>query len=264
MTWVSVDRTTLLERTDDPFLRYAAPPDVLAVAGPLGWAALMRWRPFGHWGGAAVVTPGAPAGTESEALAALVARAEGQQVSPEWFSTAPGRELAPPPGWRTGTGDTWGFMWTEQADDLPPAPPGLVTLDDAADAARIETFGRSHNRTFEGFAGRGYASLWLGAEDAEGELTAVGAVHVLGSGAAHLAGIVVRPDRRGTGLGAGLTAELTRRAVAAHGASTLGVYSDNTVAVGLYRRLGYAVAHHFHTRGLTRVRLGAAAVGDLR
>lgn len=259
-----MDRTTLVERTDDPFLRYAAPADVLAVAGPLGWAALVRWRPFGHWGGAAVVAPGAPAGAESDALAAVMSRAEGQQVSPEWFSTAPGRELRPPPGWQAGTGDTWAFMWTERAEDLPPAPPGLVELDDAGDAARIEAFGLSHNRTFEGFAGRGYASLWLGVEDAAGQLTAVGGIHVLGSGAAHLAGIVVRPDLRGTGLGAGLTAQLTRRAVAAHGVSTLGVYSDNAVAVGLYRRLGYAVAHHFHTRGLTRVRVGAAAARDLR
>ncbi|QFG69063.1 GNAT family N-acetyltransferase [Ornithinimicrobium pratense] len=264
MIWACVDRTTLLERTGDPFLRYAAPADVLAVAGPLGWAALVRWRPFGHWGGAAVMAPGAPVGAESDALSVLVARAEEQNVSPEWFSTAPGRELAPPPGWQVGTGDTWAFMWTDRATDLPPAPPGLVELDDAADAARVEAFGRSHNRLFEGFPGRGYASLWLGVEDAAGELAAVGGIHVLGSGAAHLAGIVVRPDVRGTGLGTGLTAQLTRRAVAAHGASTLGVYSDNAVAVGLYHRLGYAVAHHFHTHGLTRMRVGAAVACDLR
>ncbi|WP_131105306.1 GNAT family N-acetyltransferase [Ornithinimicrobium sufpigmenti] len=264
MTWAPVDRATLLHRTGDPFLRYAAPADMLAVAGPLGWAALVRWRPMGHWGGAAVVAPGAPVGVESEALAALAARAEELNASPEWFSTAPGRELTPPPGWRAGTGGTWAFMWTDEADDLPPAPPGLVELDDAMDAARIEAFGRRHNPVFEGFPGRGYSSLWLGVEDAGGELAAVGAIHVLGSGAAHLAGIVVRPDLRGTGLGTGLTAQLTRRAVAAHGASTLGVYSDNAVAVQLYQRLGYAVAHHFHTRGLTRVRVGAAAGRDLR
>lgn len=264
MTWAPVDRATLLARTDDPFIRYAAPDDALVVAGPLGWGALVRWRPHGHWGGAALTTPGAPAEAESAVLAALVARVEEQGASPEWFSTGPGRELAPPSGWRLGEDGTWAFMWTEGTDDLPPAPPGLVELDDCADAARIEDFGLSHNTVFEGFPGRGYASVWLGAEDSSGELAAVGAIHVLGSGAAHLAGIVVRPDLRGTGLGAGLTAQLTRRAVAEHGASTLGVYSDNTVAVRLYHRLGYALAHHFHTRGITRVRVGAAAGRDLR
>lgn len=254
----------LLERTGDPFLRYAAPDDALAVAGPHGWATLVRWRAFGHWGGAGVVDPQAPAGAESSALAALVDLAEERQVAPEWFSTAPGRQLTAPAGWELGQGGTWAFMWTDRADDLPRAPAGLAELDDAADAERIEHFGLGHNATFEGFPGRGYASLWLGVEDAVGGLAAVGAVHVLGSGAAHLAGIVVRPDLRGTGLGTALTAELTRRAVAGHGASTLGVYSDNAVALRTYHRLGYAVAHHFHTRGTVRVRVGAGAGGDLR
>lgn len=266
MTWAPVDRASLLGRTGDPFLRYAAAPDALAVAGPHGWAALGRWRPQGHWGGLAVVAPGAPPAAESDALVALVALAEEQGASPEWFSTAPGRDLAAPLGWQVGRGGTWAFMWTDRdlADDLPPAPQGLVELDDSADAGRIEDFGLTHNAVFEGFPGRGYSSLWLGVEDASGALTAVGTVHVLGSGAPHLAGIVVRPDLRGSGLGAGLTAELTRRAVAAHGVSTLGVYSDNTVALRLYGRLGYAVAHHLHTRGLTRVRVGTGAAGDLR
>ena len=131
--------------------------------------------------------------------AALVARAEEQDASPEWFSTAPGRELAAPPGWQLGRGGTWAFMWTDRADDLPPPPTGLVELDDTVDATRIEHFGLTHNVVFEGFPGRGYASAWLGVEDSSGELTAVGAIHVLGSGAAHLAGIVVRPDLRGYG-----------------------------------------------------------------
>lgn len=264
MTWAPVDRATLLARTNDPFLRYAAPDDALAVAGPLGWAALVRWRPHGHWGGAAVTSPGALPGAESSALAALAARAEEQDASPEWFSTAPGRELAAPPGWQLGRGGTWAFMWTDRTDDLPPPPPGLVELDDTLDAARIEHFGLTHNAVFEGFPGRGYASAWLGVEDSSGELTAVGAIHVLGSGAAHLAGIVVRPDLRRAGVGSGLAAQLTRRAVAEHGASTLGVYSQNVAAVRLYHRLGYVVAHHFHTRGLTRVRVGATAGHDLR
>lgn len=250
--------------TDDPFIRYAAPADALAVAGPLGWGVLARWRPHGHWGGAAIVAPGAPSDAESGALAALLTLAEERGAVPEWFSTTPGRGLVAPPGWELGRGGTWAFMWTDGGRALRPAPDGLIELDDVADAERIQTFGLTHNPAFEGFPGHGFASLWLGALDPSGELSAVGAIHVLASGAAHLSGIVVRPDLRGTGLGIGLTAELTRRAVAAHGACTLGVYSDNTVAVGLYHRLGYAVAHHFHTRDVTPVRIEAAAGRDLR
>lgn len=249
VTWAPVDLSPLLERTADPFLRYAAPPDALTVAGPLGWAALVRWRPHGHWGGAAVLAPGAPPGAESEALGVLDGLAADRGIVPEWFSTTPGRDLVAPPRLELAGGGTWAFMVAGRAERLPPAPAGLVELDDATDAERIEAFGRAHNADFEGFPGHGYASLWLGVEDRAG-LAAVGAVHVLGSGAPHLSGIVVRPDRRGTGLGAGLTAELTRRAVGGHGFSTLGVYSANTVAVRLYERLGYAVAHHFHTREL--------------
>lgn len=259
-----MDRGALLALTDDPFIRYAAPADALAVTGPLGWGVLARWRPHGHWGGATVVAPGAPSDAESGALAGLLTLAEKRDAVPEWFSTAPGRRLVAPPGWQLGRGGTWAFMSTDTGRALPPAPVGLIELDDLADAERIQSFGLTHNPAFEGFPGRGFASLWLGALDPSGELSAVGAIHVLGSGAAHLSGIAVRPDLRGTGLGAGLTAELTRRAVAAHGASTLGVYSDNTVALGLYHRLGYVVAHHFHTRAMTPVRVQATAGRDLR
>lgn len=249
MTWGRVEPGALLELTGDPFVRYAAPPDALALAGPYGWAVLVRWRPHGHWGGAAVVTPDAPVGAESDALAELSSLAAARAVLPEWFSTVGERSLRAPEGLRVVGVGRWAFLWTTRADDLPPGPAGLVELDDTSDAAEIQAFGHGHNPAFEGFPGHGLASLWLGVRDRTG-LAAVGALHVLGSGAPHLSGIVVRPDRRRTGLGAALTAELTRRAVARHGVATLGVYSSNAVALSLYDRLGYAVAHHLSTRTL--------------
>lgn len=251
VTWAPTDLATLQAQTgQDAFVRYAAGRQTLTVTGPQGWACLLPWRPHGHWGGAAVVAADAPPGAESEAFALLCRLADEQGVTPEWFSTVPGRPLSVPAGLeKTGSGE-WAFLSTTAVDGLP-ALGGLelVELDDTADAEEIETFARAHNPDFEGFPGRGFATLWLASRDATG-LTAVGALHELASGAPHLSGLVVRTDLRGQGLGALVTAELTRRAVAATGVCTLGVYSANSTALRLYGRLGYAVAHHFRTRSL--------------
>ncbi|GAA5158054.1 GNAT family N-acetyltransferase [Ornithinimicrobium tianjinense] len=256
---MAIGRDELLARSGhDPMVRWTTGPEVLAVASDQGWAYVDPWRPSGHWGGLAEVGPGAAAGAEDGALAALLELAEVRSVGVEWFSTAPHRPLATPTGHRiTGSG-RWTFMVTTRAEGLPAAPEGLVELDDAEDTQQIGDFGRSHNPDFEGHPGRGLASLWLGVRD-RGGLAAVGALHTLATGAPHLAGIVVRPDLRGRGVGAGLTAELTRRAVARHGVATLGVYTANAVAVRLYERLGYAVARHLHTRSLAP----SPAVADL-
>lgn len=44
-------------------------------------------------------------------------------------------------------------------------------------------------------------------------------------------------------MGAAVTVALTNRAVEQAGVATLGVMTDNVAALGLYNRLGYAVAH---------------------
>ncbi|CAM3732408.1 GNAT family N-acetyltransferase [Occultella aeris] len=252
MNWQQVDRAALLAHSgNDPYVRWATPAGVIAAAGEHGWACVAPWRPSGHWGGAAIVAPDAPADVESEALEFLAAAAREREVEVEWFSTAAGRELqALSPLTVAGSG-RWDFLWTE----VPPveqasAAVDLVELDDSADAARIEVFARSHNPGFEGFPGRGFATLWLGVADDQGDLIAVGSLHELASGAPHLAGIVVHTEHRGRGLGRALTAALTRRAIEAVGVSTLGVYSDNAVALAVYARLGYRTGHRFETRSL--------------
>lgn len=245
MTWT---HATISDLPDDPFLRYAALPDSLAVTSPVGWAVLLRWRPHGHWGGAAIVADDAPAESESEAFAALAELAADQGISIEWFSTAPGRQLAMPAGLtETGNG-RWAFMWTETVPETT-TPATFVELDDRRHAATIESFGRANSDDFEGFPGRGFATLWLSTRD-EQDLAAVGGLHELGSGAPHLAGIAVRRDVRRAGIGTAITVELTRRAIAQGGVSTLAVNSDNTGAIRLYERLGYRLEHHFHTRSV--------------
>ncbi len=255
VTWVQVDRDGLLERSGrDPWVRWTTTSELLAVVSDEGWACVGPWRPGGrHWGGAAVVTEGGGPQAETEAFAALAALASGRDVELEWISTHQGRPLRVPRGYARAGSGRWDFLWTRQGPE-PSAPPvdvEAVELDDVDDAAEMEAFGRGHNPTFEGFPGAGLATLWLGARDRTGALVAVGAVHELASGIPHLAGIVVDPSLRGRGLGRWLTASLTARAVEEAGVSTLGVYSDNAVALGVYAALGYRTGHRWHTRSLS-------------
>lgn len=260
MTWSQVDRDTLLITSGrDPFVRFATSTELVAVAAEdgAGWACVSPWRQgAAHWGGAAVVAPDAPPDAESQALRAIVDAAH-DEVRLEWFSTRDRRDLELPEHYvATGSG-RWAFMWTERTAGVP-LPQGLadqdlelVELEDRADAEHLEAFGREHSDgPYQGFPGRGFATLWLAVRDREGSTVAVGALHELASGMPHLAGVVVRPAARGRGIGMLLTEALTARAVEEAGVATLGVDTDNQGALRLYERLGYATAHRFHTRDL--------------
>jgi ribosomal protein S18 acetylase RimI-like enzyme len=81
--------------------------------------------------------------------------------------------------------------------------------------------------------------------DDDDVLTGVGAVERMHDGTGHLRGVTVRPAYEGRGLGRALSAALTRLAIVPTGVATLGVYTDNARAIGLYTSLGYGVAHTF-------------------
>lgn len=136
-----------------------------------------------------------------------------------------------------GGGD-WDWMWCDESPCQVPHEDLLIALDDIDDAEEISAFGRSENPLFEGFVGTGSSENWVGARDG-GRLIACGAVQRLPSGVAHLGGIVVAREFRGTGLGRAVSAALTRRVITTEGVCTLGMYSDNTVARRLYRSLHY-------------------------
>ena len=258
MTWSQVDRDELLTISHhDPFVRFATSNEIVAVAAPEGWACVGPWRPgSGHWGGAAVVGSGSGAGAETGALQAIV-EAGGEDLALEWFSTAPDRPLSVPDPYACYGSGRWSFLWTEQAPDVDACAQlqerglGVEELADRDDAAAIDAFATAHSDgRYLGFPGWGFATTWLAVQDGAQEVVAVGALHELASGMPHLAGILVRPDVRGQGIGELLTLELTARAVQEAGVATLGVLTDNLGAVALYERLGYAVAHRFHTREL--------------
>jgi GNAT superfamily N-acetyltransferase len=92
------------------------------------------------------------------------------------------------------------------------------------------------------------AQHWVGVHDDEGRLVACGVREHSLAGHPMLFGITVDPAHRGLGLGLAVTAYLTRRAVEDDGICTLGMYSHNAVARGVYLGLGYRDVHEWSSR----------------
>ncbi|HEX8970858.1 GNAT family N-acetyltransferase [Oryzihumus sp.] len=235
----------------DPFVRY----DVgAAFAG--GWAvegavAVLRRTPSGR---TVLALLGSPAGVE-----ALVASAA---ADPSLVADHGVRAISLPQPlepllekhFRVGPGARWEWLWTQAAPEPHPGETTLVGLDNTADAGELLAFLADASPTASARPGDDGNEWWVGARDATGALVACGAMQRTGGGSPHLASIAVRPDRRGQGLGAAVTAALTRRAVALDGVSTLGMYSDNAVARSLYLRLGYRIGHAWATRVIQPLR----------
>lgn len=140
----------------------------------------------------------------------------------------------------------WEWMWTRT---LPPAVPHedrverLVPGDREELSAFLEAASpRTHGQPFARPDQR-----WVGVREA-GRIVACGVSEPSTAGTPTLAGIAVEPALRGSGLGAAVTAELTREAVARTGACALGMYSDNDVARRLYHRLGYRTEVEWRSR----------------
>ncbi|MEI2776639.1 MAG: GNAT family N-acetyltransferase [Tetrasphaera sp.] len=159
-------------------------------------------------------------------------------------------------------GGDWDWMWTDGMPAVVPGEERLVALDDTRDAAEITAFAARENPRFEGHPGTGQSASWLGVRDEAGDLVACGAIQRLGSGVAHLAGILSAERVRGQGLGRAISAALTRGAVEREGVCTLGMYADNTVARTLYHSLGYRTDKEWASRLVARMTPAATDPGD--
>lgn len=140
----------------------------------------------------------------------------------------------------------WEWMWTRTP---PPPTPGedRVRPIDPADRPELEALlaaasPRTHGQPFARPGQR-----WVGVRDA-GRLVACGVSEPSTAGTPTLAGIAVVAEARRTGLGAAVTAALTRDAVARTGACALGMFSDNAGARRLYHRLGFRTAVAWRSR----------------
>ncbi|MGC5286745.1 GNAT family N-acetyltransferase [Micromonospora sp. DT231] len=141
----------------------------------------------------------------------------------------------------------WDFHWTDtvpptQSDEQP-----VVRLTDADQpeltALVEESFPSSTSRP-----GDPRVVDWYGIRAGD-RLVACGADRSQGD-IGFVAGLTVAPDQRGRGLGASLTAGMTRALLARHDTVGLGVYTHNVGATRLYRRLGYT-----NTLPLSSIRL---------
>lgn len=237
---------------NDPWVRWSLPLD----PPPRMWRsehALVTERQGGRRHSLTVIPlPGAPdpeAAVET-AIAQAVARdligelgVLGVSV-PQPYIGALERQLP------VGAGGDWEWMWTLDEPEPLPAEARLVQLDDGADATEIAEFSAEHSPTAEGEPGTGLTDLWLGIRDAHGGMIAVGAMQRLPSSVPYLAGIVTHTAHRGRGLGAAVTAGLTRAGLADSGVCALSMYSDNPIARRTYEKLGYRTAWAWASRML--------------
>lgn len=134
------------------------------------------------------------------------------------------------------------------ATQAPPVQPGeeLVGWLDDSCAEEITRLLRTHSGRHDAEPGDREVRRWCGVRDASGSLVAVAAHTEYHRGVPFLASVATRTDARGRGLGAAVTAWITRRLLEEGSpVVTLGMYSDNAVARRIYLRLGFTCAHAF-------------------
>lgn len=133
----------------------------------------------------------------------------------------------------------WVFRWTLVEPPVMRNEERVVELG-AQHHEELAAFLRAHSPSHSTGPGSADVSLWAGIRDADGRLVACGALSSLrDSGAPLMASVATDAAQRGQGLGAALTAWLTRYAVREHGFCTLWQIADNVPARRLYDRLGY-------------------------
>jgi ribosomal protein S18 acetylase RimI-like enzyme len=150
---------------------------------------------------------------------------------------------------------TWDWLLTQAPPPDAPGESAVVRLDPRAEADAItDCLAEANPGTTADPTGE-HEAAWVGLRGTDGELLGVFGAQVRGGAddagfSWHLHGLGVRPAARGRGLGAALTAALTRAGFAA-GAQwvSLGMYADNDVARRIYHRLGYVTLAEFASFG---------------
>jgi len=223
----------------DPFVRHQVDPDQVRGAWIEGDATAVAATGHLPAGTGTVLTLLGPAAAVRDLAASLAGT-----IDRPWrvtVSTEAAHGL--PPAWRQS--DRWHWHWMLTATMPPPGDLDHVDVVEVTAADEINTLldlGAPGAHARPGSRG---VECWLGVREA-GVLVAVGALVRQRDRTGHLRAVTVLPQARGRGLGRGLSAALTCRALTGgSGVATLGVFTDNHPAVALYRGLGYDVVHTF-------------------
>ncbi|MFF5181169.1 GNAT family N-acetyltransferase [Micromonospora sp. NPDC000316] len=236
------DRTAILAATGHhPYARYALGLDV-PTSGYQRDETVLWLSPSAYGPAASAIGPAGPA---IEICGELVADGV---LRPQDRLHLPRHDPALRAGRPTvDRHEDWDFHWTCTPPPEQPDERRVVRLTEAdhpaLEALIDEAFPGSTSRPSDQ-----QVVNWYGIR-AGGRLVACGAERSRDD-VGFLAGLTVAPDQRGRGLGAALTAGMTRALMARHDTVALGVYLDNVGAARLYRRLGFT-----STLGLTSVRL---------
>lgn len=150
---------------------------------------------------------------------------------------------------------TWDWLLADAPPGAVPGEADVVRLDPVAEADAIADCLAEANPSTTADPAGPHEAAWVGVRADDGAVLGVfgaqtRAGHGEGGFSWHLHGLAVRPAQRGRGLGAALTAALTRAGFAA-GAQwvSLGMYADNEVARRIYHRLGFVTVARFSSFG---------------
>ncbi|MEV6377521.1 GNAT family N-acetyltransferase [Micromonospora musae] len=213
-----------------PYARHSLGRD----SEPRGWqrdGAVVWALPAGH--GPAVAALGA-AGPALDVCADLVA--EGVLGAGQWLNLPRIDPAGLTDRLPVAQRDEWHFLWTTQAPPPQPGEEEVVRLTESDYPALTALIDEAFPSTTSRPGAPGVVG-WYGIRDGD-RLVACGADRSRGD-IGFLAGLTVAPQQRGRGLGAALTAAMTRALLARYDQAALGVYLVNVGAIRLYRRLGF-------------------------
>jgi ribosomal protein S18 acetylase RimI-like enzyme len=230
----------LLRVLDDDFARAEADEtrvhSTWALGDAAGWLTSSRRVP----GRAHLVALG-PA-EDAAALLRSLARQPDVTVGSVTLPRDADRHLT---AYRLDPRNDWEWFVTRAAPPPQPGEDGVAWLADSS-ADEVLDLLRTWSPRHDAEPGQTGVLRWAGVRATDGSLLAAAAHTERRPGVPHLASVVTHGGHRGRGLGAAVTAWLTRSLLdEGTGWVTLGMYSDNDSARRLYQRLGFTNDHLF-------------------
>jgi GNAT superfamily N-acetyltransferase len=232
--------------------RLGSAAEVLVATGhdPFARGSLRRPEARGWLAGPAVAWLGVDAGESVSYLSALGPPAQVgalladllPELPPRQRITVPRGTPAHLPAWVSMEQTQWDLRWLDAPPPPQPGESGVEALTDDAEVTALLAESSPHASALPGDPA---VRRWVGLR-LHGRLVACAADTSSATGVGHLSSIAVHPPVRGRGLGAVVTAALTRL-LFDDGCDlvTLGMYASNAYAGAMYDRLGFADDHPF-------------------